>query len=191
MAITQTPPKAPSEPEKQIKRLSRRNFFKYSLASGVGVGAAVMGADKLIPAVGTSAEAAPKMGKEHDSIPVEIAKDYKRMNQKNTVFCRFGWDPKIIPLGKEFGGKFHGMIPPAGEPGWTEVESALSLAAWSVDHDAATNSEFGIPNQGLYRSIQAQDNRIRDPGLPASAMLSIPKDGPNLPLSRVRSNQSR
>ncbi len=150
MAITQIPQKASPEPKKRIKGLSRRNFFKYSLASGVGVGAAVMGADKLIPALGTSAEAAPKMGKEHDAIPIEIAKDYQRMNQKNTIFCRFGWDPKIIPLGQEFGGKFHGMIPPAGQPGWTEVESALSLAAWSVDHDAATNSEFGIPNQGLY-----------------------------------------
>lgn len=150
MANTQLPQKAADEPQEQIKMLSRRNFFKYSLATGVGAGVVVMGADKLIPGAGTRAEAAPKMGKKHNSIPVEIAKDYKRMNQKNTIFCRFGWDPKIMPLGKEFGGKFHGMIPPAGQPGWTEVESALSLAAWSVDHDAATNSEFGIPDQGLY-----------------------------------------
>jgi reductive dehalogenase len=158
MAITPSPQKEDHESSKDNEGFSRRKFFKYSLASSVGVGAAVMGADKLIPKANTSAVAAPKMGKTHDTIPMEIIKDYQRMNQKNTIFCRFGWDPKLIPLGKEFGGKFHGMIPPTGEPGWTEVESALSLAAWSVDHDAATNSEFGIPNQGLY----AWEGRINE-----------------------------
>ena len=110
MAITQIPQKTLPEAERQVKGLSRRNFFKYSLASGVGVGAAVMGAGKLIPSVGTPAEAAPKMGIEHDSMPIEITKDYKRMNQKNTIFGRFGWDEKIKPLGREFGGKFHEII---------------------------------------------------------------------------------
>ena len=142
----------------QFEPSSRRRFLKYAFASSVGIGAAVTGADKLLPGMNTVAEAAPKLGREHDDIPMEISKDYQRMNQKNTIFCRFGWDPKIIPLGREFGGKFHGIMPPAGEPGWTEVESALSLAAWSVDHDAATNSEFGIPNQGLY----AWEGRVND-----------------------------
>ena len=130
------------------KKISRRSFVKLSVGTGVSASLNAIGMKSLFTP--STVEAAPRLGRETDTLPIEISGNYRRMDQKNTIFCRFGWDPGIMPLGQEFGGKFHGMIPPTGQPGWTELDGALSLAAWSVDHHAAANSEFGLPNQGLY-----------------------------------------
>ncbi|AET69295.1 reductive dehalogenase [Desulfosporosinus orientis DSM 765] len=144
---------APANQTKSKNNLNRRQFLLSSL--GIGVATAVGATIGVNPF--TKPEEALAEGTEksiplivHDNMPIEIAKDYKRFNQKNTIFCRFGYDPEIMSIGKTFSEKFHGVVPPSGEPGFTETDAAVALAAWSVDHEFATNSEFGVPNQGLY-----------------------------------------
>lgn len=138
-----------SEKMEEKWEVSRRNFLKMSLGAGIGASLACSSAIKSPEKLG-KAYAGIKLGKEQKEFPVEISKDFKRMNHKNIAFMRGAWDEKIIPIAEEFGGKTMNLVPPSGEPGWTEVESAFAVAGWSVEFDFGFDSASGIANKGLY-----------------------------------------
>jgi len=72
----------------------------------------------------------------------EISKDYKQFDQKNEVFCRWEWDERFMPRPKP-------TIAP-GSPGYTVLDIAAGLAAWTVA--VSFNSRFGAMsgNDGLF-----------------------------------------
>jgi len=135
--------------EKNIKEerggLNRRQFLGVGVATGIALAAANSPLGNLI---GTPREVAA--AQIHDDLPMKVTESFKRFNSKNTVFNRGFWDPKIQPILQKYAASVSGAVPPTGEPGYTTIDYALYMAAWSVDHMAATNSEYGIPSQGLY-----------------------------------------
>lgn len=131
--------------ETELKKVSRRNFLKLSV--GAGLGASVIGLNAVQNPIKTSvAHAAVKLGSKHDKFPLEISNDYKRLNQKNTLFNRTSWDPVVMPLL----GKFAESRNAKKEAGWTQLEYALDDAGWAINDHAAPVSQFGVRNQGLY-----------------------------------------
>lgn len=142
-----------SRKEKEGKMgLSRRNFLKASI--GTGIGATIIGYDAMSKPVEKGvAYAAVKLGKKHNTIDeiIEISPDYKRFTQRNTIFMRGKvGDKKVEKYYNMFKDKDSGAIPPSGEAGWTELDHALMTAAWSIEKDAVIGSSAGIPNTGLY-----------------------------------------
>ncbi|RJE47276.1 reductive dehalogenase [Dehalobacter sp. MCB1] len=128
-------------------KLSRRNFLKSSI--GIGLGASVLSYDMLVNP--ENSLAAGLSITEHDTMPVEISADYQRMEQKNTVIIRGRTgDPKIKPYFDSYLGKRDGLIPQKGGDGWSEIDAALDIAAWSVENDFNKGSAAGIAGNGLY-----------------------------------------
>lgn len=177
------------EDKNRTKQIYRRQFVLPSIGLGA---AAIIG--NVLPnnPLGT---VEPVFAEQNDNIvteiskhtvmPVEVSGSYKRMNQKNTVWGRFGWDPKIMPIGQSFIGKATGAIPPSGEPGWTETDLALALAAWSVNDKAASLSQFGIPNSGLYSWDEPINQRKPGVNSPEAASDEIKKAASYLGASLV------
>lgn len=95
--------------DKSNNKLGRRSFLKGSVAAGLGAAALGIGGSNVLKAATDDDD--PKEIKRHkvalkvreydrmDDI-YAISPDYQRMRQKNTLFCRAGWDPFI-----GFGGK--------------------------------------------------------------------------------------
>lgn len=129
------------------KSISRRNLFK-----GVGALGAIATVASLskVPGLNESDGIAYAIS-EAETMPIEISSDYKRMDQKYTTFMRAGWDPEIAPLLKKFLGKRHGQIPYDEGPGFTDIDFALSGAAWSIEeHAGGAAVGAGVGNLGLY-----------------------------------------
>jgi len=132
-------PEATSE-----NKIGRRDFLKTgtigAAGAAIGAGSVLLNRKKL------SAEVAKSNSiKVHKDFPVELKPDFKRFRQKNTVFSRAAWDPKIIPRVQKFAAfKAH------KEEGWTALDRALSLAGWSVEDHFGTTSKFGTPNTQAY-----------------------------------------
>lgn len=87
---------------------------------------------------------------EHDSMPIVIAKDYKRIDQKLTIFGRGLWDSKITPLLERYEESHANLRPPSRVTGFTKLERALKSAAWSICLDYAPGNEYGRADSGFY-----------------------------------------
>jgi len=123
--------------------LGRRRFIK----TGAALGTTAVALSTLGGSAATRiAEAALK---KHDDFPVPIAENYRRFPQRNTIFSRGVWDPKVQPvLGsvmQTFGGQ-----QPREEKGWTQLDYALSIAGWSMNDTFATLSQLGAPKTPTY-----------------------------------------
>lgn len=131
--------------ENKKMAFNRRNFLKTSVLTAAG--ASLLGF-KALENTGALGNEKPKsfslLTKEHNTIDdvYEISVDYKRMDQRNTIFCRGAWD---APFGGKEGmfpawmAKWTKIIPNSmdGEPGFGNIEHALDLASWA-GHDAGT-----------------------------------------------------
>ncbi|NBJ16544.1 MAG: reductive dehalogenase [Dehalobacter sp. 4CP] len=87
---------------------------------------------------------------EQNTMPIVISKDYRRMDQKLTVFVRGFWDKEIIPVRERFEEGHYNLKPPRGSEGYTQLEEALKTAAWSVCFAYTPNNELGRANLGFY-----------------------------------------
>lgn len=127
--------------------LSRRKFLKGTGTLGV---AGVVTSLSTIPGLSNAsskAYATIKLGREQDKFPIEISKDYKRFDQKNTIFMRgISGDPKLLPSVQKLLHK-----KPKDKPGWTQLDLALNNGA-DLDsrHVKGIPTKFGIGNAGLY-----------------------------------------
>lgn len=148
---------------------SRRNFLKLSAVSAAGAaGAATMGVAGIAKAAGgdkVSQKSFSLFRREHDRIEDinEISPDFKRMDQKNMVFARVGWDPKIQHVLKPMLGKKLGFTanPMEGNrPGFGQLEHALAAAA-NAGHDAGTDfSALGQRGGGVMNNWETHTTKI-------------------------------
>jgi len=134
---------------------SRREFFK--LLTAAGAGALVGGSDQDAAAAssaGTQTRPYSPFRKEHDTIDdmYEIPKDYKRMNQKYTIFNRGFWDERVRPNFLGNGAKKSGVIPfpQEGTPGYSKVDWALHWAGWAGHRAGTPLMGVGVRNTGNY-----------------------------------------
>lgn len=148
-------------------KLSRRDFLKISSVSGI---VAATGGAKLLQT--PKKEARPGSfsltRRYYDSIEemYEIDPNIERMDCKNTIFNRTGWDPLI----GEGNGLFISFIakqthevptPQAGKPGWMPYDHALDVAAWAGDNTGAPNSEAGARGRGVLNNWERHANPER------------------------------
>lgn len=145
---------------KKPKNATRRQFLKSSLGIGAvtvlgtvlgnevftGVKSAVAGEGSN--GSNTQTEAMDVLT--HDNMPVKIAKDYKRFNQMNTIFCRGNWDQAIMPHYKAFKEKTAGILPDLGGEGWTQLDRAYDRGGWAITDYAAPGSASGLRDSGVY-----------------------------------------
>lgn len=124
----------------QAKGISRRGFFKTAGALGA---AGALASLANIPGVTDNKEVFAATT--HESFPAEIKEDYKRFDFKNAVFMRGFWDPKIIPVAEVQHPKFANALPQPGTPGYTELDGAMFMAAWSTHDSGSPLSAYGIP----------------------------------------------
>jgi len=158
------------EPKNKKSKMNRRDFIKMS--SLTAAGAAFVGAN--IASASEEKKEDKEKGKrqffslskrEYQTIDeaYEIAKDYQRMDQKNTIFCRGVWDrPLDEPEGllKSFFAKWTGLIPNAmdSEPGFSALEHALCLASWASCDIGTPFSSGGIRNRGPFNNWETHAN---------------------------------
>ena len=150
--------------------VGRRDFLKLSSltgASAVLAGAGVLAAPGPAKAAldGVSKKSFSLFRKEHASIDnvYKIAADYKRMDQKNTIFCRGVWSPPIgEPEGllKSFYAKWLGLVPNPmdGEPGFSPEAHALMVASWASEGTGAPLSGGGVRNRGPFNNWDLHAN---------------------------------
>lgn len=146
------------ESEKKPASFNRRQFLVSSLGLGVAaVAGSALGKDvfgevkPVLAADNSSPEGQPMDIETHDNMPVNISKDFKRFDQKNTVFSRAAaGDPLVAPHYGDFGAKTTGKIPPSDEAGWTQKEWALNSAGWGINDYVAPGSSGGRRNVGVY-----------------------------------------
>ena len=147
------------ELSKEQKGFSRRQFLTKSLGVGAAaVGGSLLGIGALGEANPALAEGAPNSQdgepldiKAHKEMPVKIANDYKRFDQKNSIFGRgtLG-DPDVAPHYGSFRDKTIGVIPPTEELGFTQIDRALERAGWAMMDYAAPRNSAGIRDNGVY-----------------------------------------
>lgn len=118
--------------------VSRRKFLKGGAILGATVGLSSLTGGKATEQI---VEAFGK--KQLDEFPVEMSSDFKRFDQKNTVFNRYGWDSSL-------GLKRVKFFKMDTQPGYLQKDSALDIAAWSVENGFAINSKYGTPKSPLY-----------------------------------------
>lgn len=152
---------------KSIKnKQNRRNFIKNTVAGGLGVATLGLGSSNLLKAANKNgSEIKPhKVAfkiKEYDRLEdiYKIDPNYKRMRQKNTIFSRAGWDPKMgMGNGQgrfiSFAGKWQYMTPnpliESGEPGFSKLEHALESACFAGQVDTTGGSGAGTYNEGIF-----------------------------------------
>ncbi len=112
---------------------SRREAIKLLSAAGAE---ALVGGSSTAASVasggGSHSKPFSPFKKEHERIEdmYEISKDYKRMEQKYTVFNRAFWDEKVRPNFMSNAAKKSGMVPfpQEGTPGYSKVDWALHWA---------------------------------------------------------------
>lgn len=136
------------------KGISRRGFLK---TAGVLGAAGALATISTVPGAPKDVEKA-FAAQEHDTFPVEISPDYKRFDFRNAVFARATYEPKLMPIGKMQKEKFANKRPQPGNQGWTELEGAFFMAAWSVHDHAGTGDAGGIPEAGPLYSWDYESN---------------------------------
>lgn len=146
---------------------SRRQFLKQSLLGGAGLTAVGLGSSQLAQAADKKNNSTSKITdyypfrvREHDSLDdiIDIRPDYQRMNQKNLVFSRGGWDPKYT-FGEGEGKLVSFMasrnmvaepLQEGNEKGYGAVESALSNAAVFSNMVGTGTSAVGLHSDGPF-----------------------------------------
>jgi epoxyqueuosine reductase len=141
--------------EKEARSLNRREFLTKTLGLGAAaVGGSILGINTLgeIKPALAEGEADAKLDiKSHPAMPVKISDDYKRFEQKNTIFARgSAGDPVVAPHYGAFAKKTIGAIPPTDEPGFTQKDRALERAGWAMMDYSAPRNSAGIRDIGVY-----------------------------------------
>lgn len=155
----------------KAKKISRRGFLKSAAVLGA---AGALASVPNIPGVTKGKEVLAAATS--DTFPVEVAADYKRFDFKNAVFMRGFWDPKIMPMAEIQRAKFANAIPPSGGPGYTEIDSALNQAAWSVHDSASFGGCYGLPQGGpLTKWDYPSNSRITTFATPEEASRIVKK----------------
>ncbi|WP_019849104.1 reductive dehalogenase [Desulfitobacterium sp. PCE1] len=85
---------------------------------------------------------------EHSKAPIVLAKDFKRMQQKEIVTIRGFWDSQVIPIRQRI--RENKYKQGDGSEGFTVIDRALNIAAWSTCYEYAPKNEYGCANSGLY-----------------------------------------
>ncbi len=139
----------------------RRKFLVKAALAGIGAPVLSYAASEAAPTKEAVTEKTEKkwfslFKKYYNKIDdqYEIASNYERMDQKNTVFSRTAWDSPIgLPEGQfiSFSAKSGGQVPNPLEqiPGFGPLEHALDGAAFAL-HDVGTPlSIAGVHNKGV------------------------------------------
>ncbi len=131
-------------------KISRRKFFEVGAVAGAAGAAAGVSAppgiaqessidiDKVLPV------------KEREEFPVLVTDKCKQMDHKYTVFSRMRWD-KSLQVGDEMNPSEEERIDKGAPSGWTQLDTALEGAGWTIDSTIAEGSCVGIPNSMAYR----------------------------------------
>ncbi|UOY08289.1 reductive dehalogenase [Muricauda sp. SCSIO 64092] len=148
------------------KETGRRAFLKKATVAGLGTSLVGTGIANLSGEGNPLSSVQPetkKTGKksfslfrkEYETIDdaYEISPDYQRMDQKNIIFGRWGWDPKYYKPGGRgisFLLKDASEVPNPNEhlKGYGPVEHALGRAAWAGHDEGAPLSNSGLANTG-------------------------------------------
>lgn len=151
-----------SKTEKEQKKIDRRGFLKGSVITGLGATSLGLVNPFLLKAEKLKIQKEPERHnfafniRKYNSIDevYEIAPDFKRMNQKNTIFSRVAWDDVIPDLFKSYFAKTKGMVPnpliESGENGYSKLEHALQHASFASQFDGAGFAIAGSKNQGIF-----------------------------------------
>jgi reductive dehalogenase len=139
----------------ESKGISRRDFLK--VGSVLGATAAVGGTRLLFPhEADAQTELFSFMQRKYATIDemYPISANYKRMDEKNIMFCRAAWDPPSgMPVGQfiSFLSKDSGMVhsPERGQPGYMPYDHALHVAAWWGHDVGAPMSKGGARSSGI------------------------------------------
>jgi reductive dehalogenase len=149
---------------------SRRDFLKkVSLGT---IGAKEVVAAGAVAATGVGAYAVHKAeGTPQDEFPVPVREDYKPMDQRKTVLTFAASKPlneRHPERIKKFGGfrfheRFEAMhVATARDlPGYSQLEKALSVAAWVTSRVAAPDHEVCQPNSGVHSWDQSRVSPTR------------------------------
>jgi reductive dehalogenase len=130
--------------------VSRRQLLVRSVAGAAAVGAAGLGAYAHHKTKGTP----------HDEMPVGIEDDLKPMDQRDMLwtFCAskklHDEHPERVEAFNGF--NFHEKLtggymqgPYRSEPGYTQLDRAMGLAAWAANDVLAPNQQYGQPGSGI------------------------------------------
>jgi len=134
--------------------IDRRDFLKIAGLAGM-----TLPAFKVVGKIGNSdlitskAEYGDFLIRQmpQDNPPYSIDNSiYKRFNQRNTVFCRTHWDPKVQEAEAPYSSVPDDHIK-NNDPGFTLLDYAFSSAAWTVAGALGSqNGSTGWANGGLY-----------------------------------------
>jgi len=154
-----------SQSEKPENDSSRRDFLKkVSLGA---LGAKEVAAAGAVAAAGVGAYAVHKAeGTPQEDFPVPVREDYRPMDQRKTVLT-FAASKVLNERHPEriekFGGfEFHKRLEEMhedrskGTPGYSQLEKALAVAAWTTSRAAAPGHEFCQPNSGVHSWDQSR-----------------------------------
>lgn len=136
------------EKKSASKKLSRRGFLKTSIGMGVGAAGSALFGHELMGSNGivTAADIL-----QHDTMPVEISKDYQRYDQKNNVIMRaLQGDPAVKDSFQQYFGKHNALIPLNTGEGYSRLEEAMVAGAWGVEDGLNGYHAPGFASQGLY-----------------------------------------
>lgn len=160
------------------KKASRRDFLKKSVIAGSSAMALGGGSLALGNAIENdsidSKEAVKKsfslFRKEYNTIDdaYEISADYERMDHKNIIFGRWGWDPKYnVPEGRaiSFLTKFTGEVPNPlkNDKEYSPMAHALEIASWAGHDTGAPFSNAALSNKGPSNTWETFINPKKDP----------------------------
>jgi hypothetical protein len=167
--------------KKQKQAVDRRKFLKQSVLAGAGLTALGLGASNETFAKSGDGKAESKITEyypfrvhEYERIEdvIDIHPDYKRMNQKNTIFSRGGWDPKFtFGDGEDLMASLlayrKGMVLDpliaTGTIGWGPVEAALNHASGFSMEEATGLSSVGVRNGGPFADWEVFSNpKVKD-----------------------------
>jgi len=147
--------KEPQSPSRS-HRLSRRNFLKIGAATGAtasALGAAALAGEKSESLATMAGKSTVQVQEEY---PVQITEKCRRMDQKNTGFCRELWDKEFVERIMQVEEKVDRDAQDTTS-GWTPLDQALNAAGWALDHKFASGSENGQPHSQAY----TWDERVR------------------------------
>jgi reductive dehalogenase len=148
-----------NEQRLEDKDHDRRDFLKKVSFGTIGAREAI--AAGAVATAGVGAYAVHKAeGTPQEDFPVPVRDDYKSMDQRNTVLTFAASEalnerhPERI---EKFGGfKFNERLGDMhadisrGTSGYTQLEKALSVAAWATSRAAAPMHEYCQPNSGVH-----------------------------------------